>query len=227
MAPPAPQKWIFGFEYWEQREHFGLKDCQSTWYVSLLERLREMCKLELEEITANPAKGSSRAYRYHAIDWNKKNVPITREDLSRIPKDADGNDYEIYQFTISMSLGRIIGFIDDNRVFQIVLLDPKHNLQPSRDYNYAVDRTEIGRCHFTSFTQQVIETANGEGDELVRARMVEVITAATHHHTGGSILLPVSEATRDSYQEMLSSGLVTSGEELLNYAIETLKSDKK
>lgn len=45
----------------------------------------------------------------------------------------------MYQFQLSTSKGRVVGYWDKN-IFNIVLLDPEHNLQPSKDHNYSVDQ---------------------------------------------------------------------------------------
>ena len=65
-------------------------------------------------------------------------------------------DYPFFQFQISTGLGRIIGFWDENyRFFNIVLLDPKHNLQPSKNYNYKVDNTSIEHSEITSLLMDI------------------------------------------------------------------------
>jgi hypothetical protein len=47
-------------------------------------------------------------------------------------------DFTLWQFQVSTARGRIIGFWYETTFF-IVLLDPLHNMQPSRDYDYEVD----------------------------------------------------------------------------------------
>lgn len=65
-------------------------------------------------------------------------------------------DYPFFQFQISKGLGRVIGFwSEDYRFFYIVLLDPKHNMQPAGDYNYKVDNTSIEFCEFSSLLMDI------------------------------------------------------------------------
>jgi len=59
-----------------------------------------------------------------------------------LPRDIreNENDYPIYQFSVSLALGRIAGFWD-GCIFNVVLLDPYHNLQPAKEFNYRVTPT--------------------------------------------------------------------------------------
>jgi hypothetical protein len=138
---PVNKSWTFSLSYWRQIENFGLK-CEAVdenWYVSLLERLQILCGLDIEEV----ARNGSRAWRYHAINWNQKGIPIKKTDLDWVPdKYLHSEEIEFYQLQISQAKGRIIGFLDFENVFQIVLLDPMHNAQPSKNHGYAVNKTE-------------------------------------------------------------------------------------
>ena len=46
-------------------------------------------------------------------------------------------DYPWQQFQITRANGRVIGFWDEYHVFQVVLLDPEHNMQPCKSRNTA------------------------------------------------------------------------------------------
>lgn len=83
-------------------------------------------------------------WRYHEIDWNGPNVPITRADCNWIDPDYLDNpeEYPFVQFQVSMALGRVVGFWDENDVFNVVLLDPMHNIQPSSYSYYKVRPTK-------------------------------------------------------------------------------------
>lgn len=87
----------------------------------------------------------SKALRCHPIDWSAKHVPLRREDLDWLPQEIRENDAEfpMMQISISQSTGRIIGYFDrDASIFHIVLLDPKHNMQPAAKTNYQVQPTQ-------------------------------------------------------------------------------------
>ena len=85
-------------------------------------------------------------YRFHSINWEQKNIPIQRKQLNWIPAPIleNENEFEIVQLNISTGTGRIIGFWgakEAKSTFYIVLLDPKHNIQPSQKHNYQVTTT--------------------------------------------------------------------------------------
>ena len=99
--------------------------------------------MTLQEILEDN-KGS-KALRCHPIDWNAKNVPIQRRDLDWLPEEILENeeDFPMMQISISKGTGRIVGYIDrDSSIFHIVLLDPKHNIQPSQKKDYQVQPTQ-------------------------------------------------------------------------------------
>ena len=66
-------------------------------------------------------------------------MTLKLDDLDWLPQDyRDQDNYPLCQFHISKAKGRVIGFFDDKRVFNVVLLDPNHNAQPSKDWEYRV-----------------------------------------------------------------------------------------
>ncbi len=144
-------KWAFSFRYFRQIEHFGLDRSDATWFVSLLERLSELCKSDKAELFQSAAL--KQAHRYHRIEWGHRNVPIRRSDLDWLDADVLQNDedFPIYQIQISKALGRIVGFWDpDSTIFYVVLLDPAHNIQPSKKYNYRVSDNYPLSCEYSS-----------------------------------------------------------------------------
>jgi len=150
------QNWSFSFRYYSQSEYFGLGGTSTKWFVSLIERLRDLCKEDIDNFFRDHK--IKEANRYHKIDWDAKNIPIKRSDIDWVDQNVINNeeDYPFFQFQISTGLGRIIGFWDENyRFFNIVLLDPKHNMQPSKDYDYKVDDTSIEHCEFTSLLMDI------------------------------------------------------------------------
>lgn len=126
----------FSFEFFREREFFGIGDCDVHWFSSLLVAIRNYSEKELSE------NKYERSARFHKIKWSQPNIPISFNDLNWLPKNDQvlvGQD-EIFQLSITQGSGRIIGFIVGN-TFYVVLLDPKHNMQPSIDYDFAVNHT--------------------------------------------------------------------------------------
>ena len=81
---PDPRRWAFSFRFWRQTEFFGLDKAQPTWFVSLLERLAELSGLVIDDFRSDAAARSY--HRYHEIDWDQKNIPVRREDLTWIER---------------------------------------------------------------------------------------------------------------------------------------------
>lgn len=147
--PPAPRKWTFSFRYWRQIEYFGFDRTNAGWFASLLERLVVLSNEDVDKFICNPQKID--VWRYHRIDWGHKNIPVQLKDLDWLPRDIRDNEEEFFlvQFQISKALGRVVGFWSQDYVFNIVLLDPLHNIQPSKDYNYRVDPCNPLSCDYT------------------------------------------------------------------------------
>lgn len=104
-----------------------------------MDKLTELSKKDIKDFVANGTGKDT--WRYHPISWMQENIPVQREDLDWVHKDYLENkeEYPLLQFQISKSLGRVVGFWDEFQIFNIVLLDPLHNIQPSKDYNYRVN----------------------------------------------------------------------------------------
>lgn len=134
---PPEKTFTFSFRYWKQIENFGLGDVRASWFVSLLDRLKGLSDEKVSRLFQD--RNFRSVVRYHPVVWGQPGIPISKEDL-QLPRDvADAEDLEIVQLAISRSIGRIHGFFDGNWCFNVVLLDPKHNLQPSKSHNYSVD----------------------------------------------------------------------------------------
>lgn len=144
------EKWSFSLEYFRQIEYFGLGNTDTKWFVSLLDRLKTFSEFNPQKFEQNHS--IKIANRYHKINWNSKNIPYQRSDFDWLPLSIRDNeeDFPFFQFQVSTGLGRVIGFWDLHKTFQIVLLDPAHNMQPSKNYNYKVDDTVNLVCEMTS-----------------------------------------------------------------------------
>ncbi|SDE84028.1 hypothetical protein SAMN04487996_107152 [Dyadobacter soli] len=153
---PDQHRWSFSFQYFQQIEFFGLGDLGGNWFVSLLEKLRDLSKMSIDSFIKD--RVTTNRHRYHRINWEATNIPIQRKDVSWVDRRYLDNEdeYPFVQFQISKALGRVIGFWDEtHQHFYIVLLDPKHNMQPSKDYEYKVDETSIEHCEFLSLLADI------------------------------------------------------------------------
>ena len=139
------RKITFSFSHFNQIPYFEIGGCSREWHIGLLERLGALGKMTPQEVLEEN-KGSI-ALRCHKLEWNAKNIPIQRKDLNWLPEEILNNedDFPIMQFSITKSTGRIVGFFDrDSSIFHIVLLDPNHNIQPSKKTNYQIQPTTKG-----------------------------------------------------------------------------------
>ena len=148
--------WSFSFHYFKQIDYFGLGEMQSKWFVSLFERLKDLGGKDIDTFFKDHALKD--ANRYHKIDWNATNIPIARTEIDWVDKEIIENevDFPFFQFQISTGLGRVIGFWAPNYTcFHIVLLDPKHNMQPSKNYGYRIEDTTVEHGEFASLLMDI------------------------------------------------------------------------
>lgn len=153
------QEWSFSFKYYKQIDFFGLDNTDPKWFVSLLEKLSDFSKIDRENFFKDHKFKSDS--RYHKINWEATNIPIKKEDLNWIESEILSNDDEFpfLQFQISKALGRVVGFWNSNlTIFYIVLLDPKHNIQPAGGkYHYRVDKANVLSCKYTYLINKLDE----------------------------------------------------------------------
>ena len=155
------EKLVFSFLYFKQIKNFGIGNCSSKWHNSLIERLSTLGAMTTQEVLEDN-RGSD-SLRCHPIDWSKKNVPIKRADLTWLPREILGNDSEfpIMQFSLTTGTGRIIGYFDkDTSVFHIVLLDPEHNIQPSKKHNWQIQPTTKGISQYDDLLTKIDSIKN-------------------------------------------------------------------
>lgn len=147
----------FSFRYFSQQDYFGIGDVPSSWIAALFDRLKEF-NGKTNKIIDNIT--DRKKYRFHPIDWKGENVPITLNDIESIPqllKDNAEDDF-LWQFQLSKANGRVIGFFNESfDIFYIVLLDPKHNLQPSKNFGYVVNDTDIAFTPYENISMKVSE----------------------------------------------------------------------
>jgi len=141
-------KWTFSFQYFGQAHLFGLDQTDANWLAGFLERLRDLSGKSINEV-ARPG-ALHKALRYHKIDWNHRNTPVDRQHFNWLPKAILNNEDEFpfVQFAVSKALGRIVGFWDPDSVFQILVVDRNHNLQPSKKHNWQIRNTFMIESEF-------------------------------------------------------------------------------
>lgn len=223
LSPYSPQdkKWVFSFKYWNQINNFEIGDKQCNWFISLVVRLKELSNISLEDLTND--RRLRQNIRYHAVEWKADNVPIKRDDFNWLPIEYLKNDaeYPIFQFHISQAMGRIHGFFDEFSVFNILLFDPMHNLQPSKYNNYQIRPTRLGKCSYTKlkdFTERFISSC----DELsvdTKQNFLKGLNDEVAIDFSGVVIINTSQHTLDSLRDLISRGVLDCSEEALEEAL--------
>lgn len=223
---PQKEKWVFSFRFWRQIDNFQIGDVPHNWFVSLLNRLAEMSRIDKEDIFRDTVMQD--AIRFHVIDWDAKNVPLKRADIDWLEKDILDNEAEFpfYQFHVSKALGRIVGFFDENQIFNIVLLDPNHNLQPSKFNDYRIRPTVAGACQFSQVVTVAQSYVGGctNPDCTVKHGIVEAIEVETRKLAGGVMIVNMTEETSTRLGRIVGTGAASSFDEIIEYALVELES---
>lgn len=219
-AIPPKTKWRFSLRYWRQVDHFGIDQCEKSWFVSLLDRLVELSKSDIDDLTTG--RGAT-GIRFHTIDWDAKNIPIARKDIDWLG-DYSSEDFDLVQFHISKALGRVVGFFDEERVFNVVLLDPLHNLQPSGTYNYRVRASYISQCQLTKLTvtMQNMILDRPDLDDTQRNDMLSELAVLSRTHYDATVHLSISDEHLQKAYHYASVGMIKNLGELLELTIDEL-----
>ncbi|MBY5563593.1 hypothetical protein [Rhizobium leguminosarum] len=200
-------RWSFSMRFWRQLEYFGVGDMPPGWFVSLFERMSSLCGMTVEGFLKDTVIQDS--VRFHTIDWNGKNVPLRRSDFDWLPNDylANADEYPFYQFHVSKALGRVVGFFDEAGVFNVLLLDPKHNIQPSKYNDYTIIPTKSGSCNYASLTSAATEYLSRCSSHScsIRSGFSEFLEKQIHVQTSGVVICKVAEEHYDRFQSLKGS----------------------
>lgn len=218
------KRWSFSFRYWEQVEYFGVGEASSSWFVSLLERLQEFSKLDISQFLSD---GTARnAWRYHEINWNQKNIPVQRYDLTWVDSVYLDNpdEYPIVQFQVSQALGRVVGFFDEHLIFNILLLDRMHNIQPSKSHGYKVDKTAILSCDYSALLLK-LQTIK---KTLIKETDIEAFDNILQQQIYANVVIHyISDEDVEKCDQLIESGVVDSISEIFKYGIHLFEDSAK
>ncbi|MBK1866390.1 hypothetical protein [Taklimakanibacter albus] len=219
---PPKIKWRFSFRHWRQISYFGVDQCDKPWFVSLLERLSEVSNLYVDDALSG---AYGRGLRCHHIDWAAKNIPISRAEINWVT-DALSEDVEFLQFSVSRARGRVVGFFDEDQVFNVVLLDPMHNIQPSRKLNYQVRATYIGQSEITklsvTFQNLIIKCPHLNSEQ--QNDLLDSLKALNLQYFDAAVHLSISEGHLKKAYDFARIGAIDDLGELLQLTIDGLSS---
>mgnify|MGYP003289023157 CR=1 FL=1 len=194
----------FSFKYFGQQRFFEIGEQDATWFVSLLDKMKELSG-KTRKILENPTE--RKAYRFHPINWNAKKCPIKIEDIDSLPQNIIENAEEIifWQFQLSKSTGRVVGFFYDN-IFYIVLLDPKHNIQPSKDYGYSVDETKVAITEYER-VQMCIARIQKEAPKVCKDKKECLLSKINDEYLHSGVFYAcIDSDLKETYMDLIESG---------------------
>lgn len=206
----------FGFKFWKQIDYFGLDKEKTSWFVALFKKLAKLSTIYKDAIDNDLRQ--KHALRIHPINWEQKNIPIRKKDL-KIPSsyNNDPDNYPILQIAVSKSLGRIIGFFDERNTFQIVLLDPKHNAQPTKLYDYRVDEcSPLNSCYEQLLVnlKDAIKNSNSCSDNCIVEKIKYIDKTQTPK---GLVAIPIEDFK--AIEELVEAGKFSSIEDFFSSKI--------
>lgn len=194
----------FSFRYFSERKFFGIGDTSPEWFKNLYHRL-----IDLSVKTASILEDYNMrtAYRLHPIDWDAKNCPIKIDDLDRIPQKIreKAADNFFWQFQLSQGTGRVVGFFnEEHSIFYIVLLDFKHNIQPSKRFGYSVDDTEFAMTEYEKIQAHILELES----KRIKCRSQEIcpIKNLNSHISPEAIFVNIEPELVEIYEGLLRNG---------------------
>jgi hypothetical protein len=222
---PQQQLWAFSFRYFREMPNFGVGAKSAGWFVAMLDKLGELSRKTIASINANPAE--KLAWRFHEIDWESKNIPVQRNSLDWIDHAYLDNEdeYPIHQFQITKALGRVVGFFDERRIFNVVLLDPMHNVQPSDYSDYKVRATivtESVAAGVLRFVEQRIGECQAANCQC-RIEYANIQKILTENDGGTSLLVHVSRELFDRVAGCVTNGTADSIGSIIGASMDSLE----
>ena len=223
----GPVYWTFSFRFWRQLDYFGVGNSEAKWFVSLLEKLKDLSGREKDRFLRDPKLKED--WRYHTINWGQRNIPIQRADLDWIDENYRDNsdEFPLVQFQVSQALGRIVGFWDEKDIFNIVLLDPLHNIQPSKDYDYKLDPTNPLRCQYSSLLYKIHQIQHGAECENPRCTYkAKLETIETTNPYQNVLIHYIDDEDLGRAANLKDEGWVESSRDIFEYGLNYLESEK-
>lgn len=186
----------FSFEFFRQCEWFGLGECDKEWYALLVNELTTVSAMTVTDLYNNRKK-----QQYHPINWSQKNIPVQPDDIDWIPEEYRQH---LWQFHITKSRGRVVGFLYNN-IFFIVLLDPKHNIQPCKKHNYKLTETTISQNSLEKTYDNLLHDYQEIVDLFAAKKYSEIEIAISTHKNEYRHIIYATLDTEEDYQWYINS----------------------
>jgi hypothetical protein len=224
---PPPRRFIFSFRFFKEQRYFGIGTKESGWFSSVLSKLADISLADYDQLMSDFR--AKQIWRLHEINWNAKSMPVLRQNLDWIDKQYIDNseEFPFFQFQITKAHGRVVGFWDEDGIFNIVFLDPLHNMQPSAYSDYKLIDSAISRSDFSAaidFIESAIAKCSPEcGCKSLYANIQARLAFGLPPHT---MLVCMPEAVFKKASHLVTTGLADGIAGLLEIGIDALESSK-
>ncbi len=210
------RRFAFSFRYFRQAEYFGLGNKGAGWFSAVLEKLSEISKFDYETLSTNIR--AKQTWRFHMINFSADGVitPRSSFDWVATPYLSNPEEYPFFQFQITKAHGRVVGFWDETGVFNIVVLDPMHNMQPSDYSDYKVRETVLARTDYAAAIIAIEQTISDCGNDCqCRLLYSNIQRTLSHGLSQETMLVSMSEDSFSRCAKCVEDGLAQRVEEIL------------
>lgn len=212
----------FSLRYWQQIEGFGLSHVSKGWFIDFLDGLKSTEAFLERLLEGNPAE--RRKFHCHPVNWTEAKVRIRRRDLKWLPREILDNEAEFPFFQLSLAKGpmRIAGFWEpDEATFNIVLIDPHHNIAMAEGFEGAQPCTEcLGDYHqmLCAVTELADELRSAHACKAAGCQMHERASKLAESYTLKGLVY-VTPDTLQQASALVSSGRASNIDEIFVYGI--------
>jgi hypothetical protein len=223
---PTEHCFTFSLRDWRQLDGFGVGQQNPSWFVAVLNRLSEMCKMPVERFHREASIQGQ--FHYHSIKW--EHAPLSREDFDWVDPNIIENEDEFtfFQFSVSQSLGRVVGYFEGTTFF-VLLFDPQHNIYLTKYSNFKVTNTTVGKCDFSALletTQRLVSYAS-DGGVSIPAHMWSGTSSVLTDSYANLIVARVGDETISVIDGLVSEGLCAGSSEFVVEAVQSYAKELK
>lgn len=112
-----------------------------------------------------------------------------------------------WQFQLSKGTGRVVGFFNENfSIFYVVLLDPKHNIQPSKDFDYYVDKTKIAYTEFERIRMWIAEASKIRSKKCLLEKDCPLSNINEEYFNSDVFYVSIDPELKKKYEELIMAG---------------------
>ena len=92
-------------------------------------------------------------------------------------------------------------------IFYVVLLDPKHNIQPSKDYGYSVDKTKIAYTEYERIQMWIADASKGRSEKCFLEKDCPLSNINDLYFSSDMFYASIDPELKEKYEELIKSGM--------------------